>query len=1136
MPPSVNTAKGHLTQERQGLQSTKIKTQHDDFNPKQEIKNEKTKCFMAKIQQFTATDKAYSDLTGRFPVQSSRGNNYVMVVYCYDANAIIAEPLKNRSTGEIVKAWNNINQKLENAGVCPSIYILDNEISQEFKQALKKKDIQFQLVPPHIHRANAAERAIQTFKDHFLAGLSSCNPQFPLREWDRLLHQAVITLNLLRNARQNPKLSAYAFLFGTYDFTRYPLAPPGTKIVVHAKPTDRASWGFHGRDGWTIGPSLEHYRCIKCFIPTTKSEINSDTLAFFPHEIPLPQVSTEDYLKQATQDIISLLTNPISFLPSLKVGDTTKNAMLEIAQLLHRSITDIVPFHLPINKKNIPVPPSIGKNSPIKKSSNTNFPSNQNNVRLPRVPHNKSHIVPPPRVQRTNPDHLRRSPRIHQRSTVPLPIRAAYNIPLPKQSPRKQTIIKNTVDQILEAVITKLPSPINLSPKTPKQHALNELLNWDQKAFDTFLYPTINHIYDVQGKKQTVHNLLASDQKVRWTRALSNEFGRLAQGNIHGVAHTDTIDFISKSDVPKNKKVTYATFVCDHRPLKSEPWRIRCVVGGDKLPYYASTSSPAASMMDTKLMLNSVISDAHQGARFLSADLKDFFLGSRMKFAEYMRIPFNIFPADIIATYNLTEKACEDGYIYIRIKKGMYGLKQAAILAYNQLKNHLKPYGYAPIAHSMSLWTHTSRRTKFCLCVDDFGIKYFSQDDAMHLLDALKTGYPTSVDWKGQNYCGYRLDWQYTKGYVDMSMPTYIPKMLAKYNHKKPTRLQKAPHQWSAPVYGKKRQYAKSAPDLPVLPKHLVTEIQQKSGSLLYYARALDYTLLPSLSDISTTQAKPTANTAKEVDWLFDYVATYPLVKIRFHASDMILHVESDAAYLIAPGAKSRIAGYYYLSNKDGTFDNPPFFVLCQLLRHVVASAAESETAGTFFNAREIIHLRRHLIALGHPQPPTVLKTDNSTTAAFIHKNMKLKKSKSWDMRFFWLRDAELLKQLVVKWARGTTNKADYFTKHFPPSYHVRMRPTLFLNWCQHFFARTLQVPVPTTDRTPQFPKSPNTLPSYRRTLSTPTRTQFLARANSKRRVHFPLVNSTTLRGCVGTNIFPRRLNIALVRYLTSAY
>lgn len=176
---------------------------------------------MAKIQQFTPMDKSYGDMCG---------NNYVMVIYLYDANAILAEPLKNRSAGEIVKTWNILNGKLEKAGVSPLIYIFDNEILKQFKQALYTKDIKYQLVPPHIHRANAAERAIQTFKDHFLAGLASCNLQFPLREWDRLIHQAVITLKLLRNARINQKLSAYAFLFETYDLIGTHLHLPAQKL------------------------------------------------------------------------------------------------------------------------------------------------------------------------------------------------------------------------------------------------------------------------------------------------------------------------------------------------------------------------------------------------------------------------------------------------------------------------------------------------------------------------------------------------------------------------------------------------------------------------------------------------------------------------------------------------------------------------------------------------------------------------------------------------------------------------------------------------------------------------------------------------------------------------------------------
>ena len=133
------------------------------------------------------------------------------------------------------------------------------------------------------------------------------------------------------------------------------------------------------------------------------------------------------------------------------------------------------------------------------------------------------------------------------------------------------------------------------------------------------------------------------------------------------------MDFIYKKDVPKNKKVTYATFVCDYRPLKSEPWRVRCVVGGDRLPYPDDTSSPAATILDTKLMINSVISDSSKGAKFLSADLKDFFLGSLMKNAEYMRIHFDVFPPDIVEKYKLNQKVADDGFIYIKIKRECTG-------------------------------------------------------------------------------------------------------------------------------------------------------------------------------------------------------------------------------------------------------------------------------------------------------------------------------------------------------------------------------------------------------------------------------------------------------------------------------
>ena len=156
----------------------------------------------------------------------SRGNAYILVVYDYDTNSILAEPLQSRAAAVIRKGWEKLNLVLSKSGRKPELYILDNECSNELKHAMLKNNITFQRVPPYVHRRNATERAIQTFKSHFLAGLATANPTFPVHEWDRLLPQAILTLNLLRNARLNPKLSAHALLHGNFDFNKTPLAPP----------------------------------------------------------------------------------------------------------------------------------------------------------------------------------------------------------------------------------------------------------------------------------------------------------------------------------------------------------------------------------------------------------------------------------------------------------------------------------------------------------------------------------------------------------------------------------------------------------------------------------------------------------------------------------------------------------------------------------------------------------------------------------------------------------------------------------------------------------------------------------------------------------------------------------------------
>jgi hypothetical protein len=137
-----------------------------------------------------------------------------MVLYDYDSNAILAQPIKNRTAPELLKAFQFMEQELVAKGLTPKSMTLDNEASKLLKDYLYKQEIAFQLVPPYSHRRNSAERAILSFKDHLIAGLCSTDTAFPMHLWDRILPQAVITLNMLRTSRINPKLLAATHIFG----------------------------------------------------------------------------------------------------------------------------------------------------------------------------------------------------------------------------------------------------------------------------------------------------------------------------------------------------------------------------------------------------------------------------------------------------------------------------------------------------------------------------------------------------------------------------------------------------------------------------------------------------------------------------------------------------------------------------------------------------------------------------------------------------------------------------------------------------------------------------------------------------------------------------------------------------------
>ena len=212
-------------------------------------------------------------------------------------------------------------------------------------------------------------------------------------------------------------------------------------------------------------------------------------------------------------------------------------------------------------------------------------------------------------------------------------------------------------------------------------------------------------------------------------------------------------------------------------------------------------------------------------------------------------------------------------------------------------------------------------------------------------------------------------------------------------------------------------------------------------GAFAWYAGATDPTMAKTLSSIAGRQAQATEDLEKEVRHFMDYCATHPDAVVRFMTSEMILALHSDASYLSEPGAKSRAGGHFYLKNKtDRESNNGAILTLSKIIKHVMSSASEAETAALFLNCKAAIPLRHALEEMGHPQPKTPVVTDNSSAEGLINKTMIPKRAKAHDMRFNWLKCREAQQMFELIWKKGKDNKADYHTKNHPATHHQDKR------------------------------------------------------------------------------------------------
>jgi hypothetical protein len=352
------------------------------------------------------------------------------------------------------------------------------------------------------------------------------------------------------------------------------------------------------------------------------------------------------------------------------------------------------------------------------------------------------------------------------------------------------------------------------------------------------------------GKLLNYRQLMNSPKyKQVWSLSAANEFRRLANG-IGGCIKTptNTIKFISQHEelADCRKDVTYGQFVCSVRPKKAEPNRMQFTVGGDRINYPGEVATPAAEMLVAKMLFNSVIS--MKSAQFMTMDISNFYHMTPLHHPEFIQIKLTDIPDKVIKEYKLREIATKNGSIFIRAKRGMYGLPQAGLLANKLLKKRLNKHRYQQSKWVPELWKHDTRPIQFTLVVNDFGVKSVGEEHAQHLKNALKEHNKLTCNWTGKRYIGITLDWDYNKCQIHLSMPNYTQKALKQFQHKA-GKLQHAPYQ-SAPIqYGTKKQYATQESKAPLFDNKAKRFIQQVSGS--------SYSLLEQLIAPSSAQSAP---------------------------------------------------------------------------------------------------------------------------------------------------------------------------------------------------------------------------------------------------------------------------------------
>jgi len=956
----------------------------------------------------------FSDNPGRFPITSRTGKEYIMISTY--RNYIHYETMKDRSQEEQLASRRRTQRFYEDRGHRPEYIRLDNETSRAMQEFFKAADMGYEYATRNSHETNEAERSIRTAKNHLISTLATTAEEFPLDLWDLAIPQCEITLNLLIPWMLDVNISAYCGLHGkSWNHDKHPLAPMGTKVMIHESKQQRTTWGDKGTPGYYIGPAKDHYRSWDVWCIKTNALRVSNSLDWFPAPYKMPGSNPID-------NVLMVLTDVEQALLGLTNATGLPDEHEGRVKGMVRPIRDLISTYQS----------SVRVTDPYQSSGT-----------IPNITADETGAEP--RIQRRSIIEYAREEQGRQDESDEEYMPTSHDVPQRDESETGDTgelnIHKSTRSGVRKNRRNTNPQ---FAGKANLQNIYKESTDWrDMMEYKPMILAAATVLDEKTGQPLKHRQLKNQPDGAEWLHADHLKFIKL-------VETTSIMHWIKPWEKPRDRKATYYNPQPERKIKNGELIRrVRGTLGGNQGdPYLGEKSAYVADLITIKILLNLVVSTP--SANFMTMDIKDFYLGTTLTRKQYMRIHRNQIPPETIKYFHLEDPTWwQNEHILVEVSKGIYGLPEAGKLAQDRLFNHMKTHGFEPCENTPGLLKHKTRDIKFTLVVDDFGVYYTDKADPTYLQTILEELYVMTVDWTGSKYVGLTIQHDEDNRTISISMPTYIAKAMVRFNINAMTKAVHSPSKYIPMRYhnsSTKPQVTQIDSSNPINVERQKW-IQAAVGVILFYARAVDPTMLMAVNKLASRQANPTEEVEDEAKHLLQYAATHPIAITTFRATDMKYRITSDASYNSEAIARSRSGGYHDLvNNVDDPYLEPingAITCISSLINCIVASVAEAEYASMFINAQVGAIIRMTLEDLGKPQGPTPIYTDNQCAQGIASDTLTLQKSKSMDMRFHWVRDRVRQNQFIVHWKEGKSNIADYFTKFHPPAHHRMTRPYL---------------------------------------------------------------------------------------------